>query len=60
MRITKVNGQVLEAFKDPRNFFKFLKVFNKETGKLEPFILRPQQEELLQGFTRLKSIQLEH
>ena len=49
MRITKVNGQVLEAFKDPRNFFKFLKVFNKETGKLEPFILRPQQEELLQA-----------
>ena len=46
-RITKVNKQVLDAFKDPRNFFKFLKVFDKEQNKLVPFVLRPQQEELL-------------
>ena len=47
MRITKVNNQILTAFKDPRNFFKFLKVFDKESNKLVPFVLRPQQEELL-------------
>jgi len=48
-RITKISPAVLKAFEDPRNFFKFLKVFNKETGALEPFVLRPQQEELLEA-----------
>jgi len=46
-RITKVNKEVLEAFKDPRKFFKFLKVFDKEHNKLVPFRLREEQEELL-------------
>lgn len=48
-RITKINADVLKAFEDPRNFFKFLRVFNKETGTVEPFVLRPQQEELLEA-----------
>ena len=48
-RITKINADVYKAFQDPRNFFKFLKVFNKESGALEPFVLRPQQEELLEA-----------
>ena len=48
-RITKISPAVLKAFEDPRNFFKFLKVFNEESGALEPFVLRPQQEELLEA-----------
>ena len=48
-RIKKVNSEVLRAFEDPRNFFKFLKVFDKEQNKLVPFQLRPQQEELLEA-----------
>ena len=46
-RITKINADIYKAFQDPRNFFKFLKVFDKEDNKLVPFQLRPQQEELL-------------
>ena len=55
-RIQKVNSDVLKAFEDPRNFFKFLKVFNKETNKLEPFVMRPQQEELLDALLTHKKI----
>lgn len=51
-RITKITPEVYQAFADPRNFFKFLKVFNKESGALEPFVLRPQQEELLEALLK--------
>jgi hypothetical protein len=48
-RIKKITPEVYQAFRDPRNFFKFLKVFDKESNKLVPFQLRPQQEELLEA-----------
>ena len=46
-RIRKVPQELLNAFENPRNFFKFLKVFDKENNKLVPFVLRDEQEELL-------------
>jgi hypothetical protein len=44
----KVNTQILQHFKtDPRAFFKFLQVMDKEKGALVPFVLNSEQEELL-------------
>ena len=34
---------------DPRVFFKFLKVFDKERGELVPFTMNNEQEELLEA-----------
>ena len=37
----------MQRLKDPRQFFKFLKVFDKDSGKLIPFVMNDEQEELL-------------
>ena len=46
-RISKIPSEVLERFKDPRQFFKFLKVFDKQSNALVPFQLHDEQEALL-------------
>ena len=55
-RRTKINGDVLKAFEDPRNFFKFLKVFDKQQDKVVPFQMRPEQEELLDALMKHQKI----
>jgi len=55
-RITKITPEVYEAFKDPRNFFKFLRVFDKETNTLVPFQLREEQEVLLDALMKYNKI----
>ena len=46
-RISKIPSEVLDKFKDPRQFFKFLKVFDKQSNALVPFQLHDEQEALL-------------
>jgi hypothetical protein len=64
-RIKKIPKAIIQEFKeDPRVFFRFLKVFDKESAQLVPFELRQEQEELLdalqsgQNIVVLKSRQI--
>ena len=64
-RIKKIPLPIIQEFReDPRVFFKFLKVFDKESAQLVPFELREEQEELLdalqtgQNIVVLKSRQI--
>ena len=44
----RIPAPLLQRLKeDPRSFFKFLKVFDKEQNKLVPFVMNDEQEELL-------------
>ena len=43
----KINPAIMQRLQDPRQFFKFLRVFDKDKGKLVPFVLNDEQEELL-------------
>jgi hypothetical protein len=44
----RIPAPLLQRLKeDPRSFFKFLKVFDKEQNKLVPFVMNEEQEELL-------------
>jgi len=53
----KVNKTILKHFKtDPRAFFKFLKVMDKEQGKMVPFVLNQEQEELLDVLLKEKRV----
>jgi len=53
----KVNKTILTMFKkDPRAFFKFLKVMDKASGKLVPFVLNDEQEELLDVLLKEKRV----
>ena len=53
----KVNKTILKHFKtDPRAFFKFLKVMDKQQGKMVPFVLNQEQEELLDVLLKEKRV----
>ena len=41
---------------DPRVFFRFLKVFDKASGKMTPFVLNSEQEELLDALLQYNRI----
>ena len=44
----KINNPVMAKLReDPRMFFKFLHVFDKDQGKVVPFVLNDEQEILL-------------
>jgi len=44
----RTDNPVMQRFReDPRSFFKFLHVFDKEQGKVVPFVLNDEQEILL-------------
>ena len=44
----KTNNPVMQKFReDPRMFFKFLHVFDKEQNKIVPFVMNDEQEILL-------------
>ena len=44
----KINNPVMQKLReDPRMFFKFLHVFDKDKGKVVPFVLNDEQEILL-------------
>ena len=45
--MSKISPAIMKRLHDPRQFFKFLKVFDKDSGKLVPFVLNAEQEELL-------------
>ena len=46
----KVDSPVMQRFReDPRDFFKFLQVFDKDAGKVVPFVLNDEQELLLEA-----------
>ena len=56
-RIKKVPLPIIQEFReDPRVFFQFLKVFDKNTNQLVPFELREEQEELLDALQRGKNV----
>ena len=53
----KVNKQILKHFKtDPRAFFKFLQVMDKEKGAMVPFVMNEEQEELLDVLLKEKRV----
>ena len=44
----KIDNPIIQKFReDPRMFFKFLHVFDKDEGKVVPFVLNAEQEILL-------------
>jgi len=44
----KTDNPIMQRFReDPRDFFKFLQVFDKSQGKVVPFVLNDEQEILL-------------
>lgn len=50
MKIKKIPKPILDEFRaDPKLFFKFLKVFDKDSAQLVPFELREEQLELLEA-----------
>ncbi len=64
-RIKKIPKAIIQEFKDdPRVFFRFLKVFDKDSAQLVPIELREGQEEILdalqsgQNIVFLKSRQI--
>ena len=53
----KINKQILQHFKtDPRAFFKFLQVMDKEKGRMVPFVMNDEQEELLDVLLKEKRV----
>ena len=53
----KIPTPLLERLREnPRDFFKFLKVFDKQTNKLIPFVMNGEQEELLDALMTHKRI----
>ena len=46
----KPDSPVMQRFReDPRDFFKFLHVFDKDAGKVVPFVMNQEQEILLEA-----------
>jgi len=46
----KIDSPVMQRFReDPRDFFKFLHVFDKDAGKVVPFVMNEEQEILLEA-----------
>lgn len=53
----KIPVELLKRLReDPRAFFQFLKVFDKEQNKLVPFVLNGEQEQLLEALQKHRRI----